>query len=226
VIQSSGIGEGMIGAFRIAITVVLSPVVRSWYNRWGATDEEVQQSLPGDDLVPNSRLGYTRAVTVLAPAADVWPWLVQIGHGRGGLYSYDWLENLVGCDIHSSDQVVPEFQDLTVGDIIGLGPEGYPCFAVVAIEPGQTLVLQGADPKTRQPPQPTDSKTKGYVNASWAFFLDEQHDGTTRLIARQRLDYSRDMALIWRTAEPVNFVMERKMLLGLKTRAEAMACQS
>ena len=90
----------LFGAEALAGLLVAAPALRRWYNTWGATEEEVEQALPGDELVPEPKLGYTRALTVRAPAGQVWPWLAQMGQGRGGLYSYDWLENLVGCAGH------------------------------------------------------------------------------------------------------------------------------
>jgi hypothetical protein len=98
-------------------------VVRPWQLRWGATDEERGATLDGDDLIANPDLVATRAITVHALADQVWPWIAQLGQGRGGFYSYDALENLVGCDIHSADRVVPEWQDLKVGDQVKLSPE-------------------------------------------------------------------------------------------------------
>jgi hypothetical protein len=97
-------------------------VVRPWQLRWGATDEERDASLDLDDLIPNPDLMATRAITVHAAAEHVWPWIAQLGQGRGGFYSYDALENLVGCDIHSADQIVPQWQDVKVGDQIKLAP--------------------------------------------------------------------------------------------------------
>jgi len=178
--------------------------------RWGAMEAEIDQPLPGDEIVKHPRNSSTRAITIYAPAAMVWPWLVQIGQGRGGLYSYDWLENLAGCDIHTADRIIPEFQHLQVGDQVRLGPDGYPFFAVAAIEPGRALVLGGnRDPRAG--------------NHSWVFFLDPIDETTTRLIVRSRGDYPPTVGnfVIWRViTEPLQFVMERKMLLGIKQRAE------
>ncbi len=213
--------ENVEGVLRIAVTLVLSPLLRGGYNRWGATDEEVARALPGDDLVAAPRMGYTRAITIRAPAVDIWPWLAQIGQGRGGFYSYDGLENLAGCDIHSADRILPEHQRVNPGDLIRLGPEGYPCQQVVRADPPHTLLLLGADPKTGQAPDYTAPRSESDTVASWLFYLDERSDGTTRLIVRQRLDYGRKLALLWRMVEPVNFVMERRMLLGIKQRVEA-----
>ena len=92
--------------------------------RWGATDEEVNLALPGDELVPHADLTATRAVTVGAAVDGVWPWIAQLGQGRGGFYSYDFLENLVGCDIHSADRIVPAWQSIDVGDEVNLHPRG------------------------------------------------------------------------------------------------------
>jgi hypothetical protein len=188
--------------------------LRPWHIRWGTTDAEVMRPLPGDEIVPYPRKLSTRAVTIRASAAAIWPWLAQIGQGRGGLYSYDWLENLAGCDIHTADRVVPELQDLRAGDIVRLGPEGYPAYPVAAVEPGCALVLGGTTPATGA--------------HSWVFFLEPLDEQTTRLIVRSRDDYPPTLAnfLIWRViTEPLHFLMERKMLLGIKQRAETAVAQ-
>ena len=191
---------------------------RRWYLRWGATSLEVRRSMPGDGLVPRPRQTYTRAITILAAAADVWPWLAQMGQGRGGLYSYDGLENLAGCNIRSVDRIVPELQDPQPADVVRLGPQGYPCFAVASVEPGRALVLVSADPKTGIAVQHTAPPGKGYSIATWQFVLRPLDEQSTRLLVRQRLSYSPDMAWIWRLTEPVGFVMERRMLLGIRQR--------
>jgi hypothetical protein len=118
--------------------------------RWGATDDELKVVLPGDELVAAADLTATRAVTVRASADGVWPWIAQIGQGRGGFYSYDFLENLVGCDIHSAERVVPEWQSIDVGDAVHLTSEVGRVVAVV--EPGRALVLRGGVPIGRRPP--------------------------------------------------------------------------
>ena len=212
--------ENLGGAIQVAGTLILSPVLRSWYNRWGATTEEVTQPLPGDDLVPVPKLGYTRALTIQASPENIWSWLAQMGQGRGGLYSYDGLENLAGCKIHSVERIIPELQDIQAGELIRLGPQGYPCFAVAAIDQGQALVLISADPKTGQPVRPDPQAAKGYSIATWQFILQPLNENTTRLLVRQRLAYTPDLTWVWRLTEPVGFVMERKMLLGIRDRAE------
>ena len=143
-----------------------------------------------------------------------------MGQGRGGLYSYDGLENLAGCKIHSVDRIFAELQDPQVGELIRLGPQGYPCFAVASIQPGRALVLVSANPQTGQAVEHTAQSEKAYSIATWQFILQSLDANATRMVVRQRLSYSSDMAWIWRLTEPVGFVMERKMMLGIQQRAE------
>jgi hypothetical protein len=185
-------------------------VVRPWQLRWGATDEEMDATLAGDDLIPNPDLMATRAITVHTAADQVWPWIAQLGQGRGGFYSYDALENLVGCDIHSADRVVPDWQDLKVGDQVKLHPEVG--LGVTAVEPGRALVLRGGVPMGAVPP-PYDT--------TWAFVLREQADGTTRLLVRERYAYTQRWApLLVEPVAVVAFVMSQRMLRGVRDRAE------
>lgn len=205
--------------------VLASPLLRRRFNRWGVTDDELTSEMPGDELVPQPQLGYTRAITIDAPPTTVWPWLAQIGQGRGGLYSYDALENLVGCNIHSTDQILDEYQQLDVGDIIRSGPDNFPCWMVMATKPTEHLVLLGAGtPADLSVPDtpPAVIPPKDYAAATWQWQLRPHANQTrTRLIVRQRLTYSAGQAAIWRLVEPINFAMEHKMLKGLKTRAES-----
>lgn len=211
--------DNTLGALQVAGCLLFSPLLRSWYNHWGANDIEIQKTLPGDELVPDPMLGYTHAISIAASPVSVWPWLVQIGQGRGGFYSFDGLENLAGCQIHSADAILPEQQNPQPGELVRLGPQGYPCFAISAIQRENHLVLVSADPKTGEPGKYTPQPEKGYSMATWQFILEPEAQGT-RLLVRQRLAYSPDMAWVWRLVEPVNFVMERKMMLGVKQRAE------
>jgi hypothetical protein len=165
-------------------------------------------SLPGDDQVPNPVLISTPAITIQAPTTAIWPWLVQMGQGRGGLYSYERLENLVGCDMHNTDRIIPEYQHIEVGDKVRIVPEGRdPYFLVRAIEPGRAIILGGDDPPT-----------------TWAFVLEPIDDNSARLLVRWRQDYESTPGNIlgWRLiTDPITFVMERKLLQGIKARAEA-----
>ncbi len=190
----------------------------------GASNDEVRRRLPGDDLVPRPKLVTTRAITIRVPADDVWPWLVQLGQGRGGFYSYDWLENLIGLDIHSSDRVVPDLQDLQVGDRVRLAPEDREAVAltVAQVEPGRVLVLHARDPRTGGPVAPGDPKT-GRVDTSWALVLEPLGTRSTRLLIRWRADWHGSVSgrlFVHLLLEPANFLMEQKMLRGIRQRAE------
>jgi len=198
------------------LTVIGGPVAaytlfaRRRQLRWGATDRESEEQLPGDDLIENADITATRAITVRASADEVWPWIAQLGQGRGGFYSYDFLENLVGCDIHSADRIVPEWQDVEVGDEVRFAPEVG--LAVAFLEQGRSLVLRGGVPIGNRP-APYDS--------TWAFVLRDEPDKTTRLLVRERYAYTQSWArLIVEPTEVLSFLMSRKMLRGIKDRAE------
>jgi hypothetical protein len=121
---------------------IYASVVRSWHLRWGTLDDEVDRALPGDELVPNAPLCATHAVTINAPIDQVWPWLVQIGQGRGGFYSYEFIENALGADIHNANRILPEFQNLKMGDQVPLAQGGFGLPVAILVEP-RTLVLHG-----------------------------------------------------------------------------------
>jgi hypothetical protein len=216
---------GLLTAGSVA-SVVYGLIVRPWHMRWGAASSEVKRSLPGDDLVSRPLFRATHAVTICASAADVWPWLVQMGQDRAGFYSYDWLENMMGLDIHSADQIIPDLQTLEPGDILPLasGDQGIP--AVLA-EPCQALVFGGHfDRQTGGVFGLATRPPESYLDVSWAFVLDEVASGITRLIERFQYDHNLGLtsALFFRgILEPVSFIMERKMLLGIKERAEDYA---
>ena len=169
------------GALRIAGTIITQPITRSYYRRWGATDDEVRRALPGDERVPRPISTTTLAITIQAPASEVWPWVAQLGQERGGMYSYELLENLARCRMRNSDRVVPEWE-MKVGDQMRMGPPGYPVHQVVALERGHWLLMAGADFKTGiADPLPQPGQTT-YTNYAWVLYLDEQPDGATRLV--------------------------------------------
>jgi hypothetical protein len=171
---------------------------------WGATDEEATAHLPGDELLEDADGIATRAITIDAPPSAVWPWIAQMGPSpRGGAYTYDWIENLLGLNMHSADHVLPEFQHPQVGEGFGFGTNKM-TFAVVEAE--RVLASQSAD-----------------GNWVWTFILREQ-DGRTRLISRNRFRLPKlkdKVGMI--PMEPGSLVMERKMLKGIKQRAEQLA---
>jgi hypothetical protein len=219
--------EGIGGAIRIAVTL-LTPFLYKRRARWGATDVEISRSLPGDELVPHNQWGYTHAITIRASAAEIWPWLVQIGQGRGGFYSYEFLENLIGCNIHNADRIIPEFQHLEVGDEIRHHPR-LPHYEVAVVEPGRVLVLHtGVDINAVNTMELTNTMPKKYINAIYIWFLDNVDDGTTRLIARGRYDYRGLRNALGNSRfflEPISFTTSRKMLSGIKARAETAVKQ-
>jgi len=137
--------------------------------RWGATNREYGEPLPGDDLIADPDLTATRAITIRAPASQVWPWIVQLGQGRGGFYSYDFLENLIGCDIHSAGRIVPEWQDLKPGDQVKLAPQAG--LAVAHLEPGRSVVLRGGVPSGNSAPP---------YDFTWAFVVKDEQRGGVR----------------------------------------------
>ena len=176
---------------------------------WGATDEEVARGMPGDALLVDPDVLATRAVGIDAPPSAVWPWLVQMGSGRGGVYTYDWIENLLGLEMHSADTVHPEWQDRAVGDAERLGRSG-PTMRVAVLEPESAMVLAADE-----------------GNWVWAFGLYLDGDRRTRLVSRNRIR-SPGASIVARAVqslvmEPGSLVMERRMLLGIKERAERLA---
>lgn len=183
---------------------------RLLYN-WGATDDELVAELPGDELVQPGGVRTTRGITVAAPPAAVWPWLVQIGEDRGGFYSYDWLERMAGTRIHNADTIHPEWQQLNVGDTVWLARRyGRNASQVVAaVEPESHLVLMSqADFERVQRGEK--------AMASWAFYLRPRNGGT-RLLARGTGGVA-GMAFF----DIPHFVMERGMLHGIRKRATVL----
>ena len=196
----------------VAVTALVGAAVaaRRWSLRWGATDAEATTQMPGDELLSSADRTTTRAVTIAAPPDEVWPWLVQMGQGRGGLYSYDFVENLIGCEMHSADHIVDEWQHVTVGDPFRLHPDV--ALRVAVVERDRALVVRGGVPIGDAAPP---------YDFTWAFVLDEVADGATRLIIRERYVFTRRWAsLIVEPILPVSFVMTRRMLRGLRARVE------
>jgi hypothetical protein len=192
-----GVAIGLAGLLLLAYRSVGRP----WHARWGATDEEVARALPGDELLPDANVT-ARAITIDAPPEQVWPWLVQLGYGRAGWYSYDWIDN----DGHpSASGVVPELQRLEPGDRIlmipGMGPR------VRAVEPNRYLLAGDAG------------------GGIWCLALHPLGDGRSRLVSRWRTRWPITLAnVFWvLVGDPGSFVMERRMLLGIKRRVERAA---
>jgi hypothetical protein len=181
---------------------------RRWMGRWGTTSPELTRVMAGDDLLPEFTYSGTMAVTIEAGPEHIWPWLVQMGYRRGGLYSYDWLDRLGFLDRPSATRVLPEFQHLAVGDEIPLGRG--PNWPVATLEPDRALVL--------------DMRKVGGLDWVWQFGLYPADEKRTRVVSRSRVRTPGMWArLVTYAIEPAGFVMTRRMLLGLKQRAEALA---
>lgn len=213
--KASTVRGVIIAASGLAVAAALEAATyrrwRPWCLSWGATDDEVAAVLPGDELLPNPDIVSTRAVTVDATAGAIWPWLVQMGPGRAGAYTYDWVENLAGLKMHSADRVLPQFQDLKIGDAQRLGARG-PVLRVAELQQERSMVLRSDD-----------------GNWVWAFSVAPAAKGS-RLISRNRIAAPGASllarALATYVMEPGSLVMERKMLLGIKQRAERLARDS
>jgi hypothetical protein len=174
---------------------------------WGATEVEANARLPGDELLEDADGVATRAITIDAPPSAVWSWIAQMGPApRGGAYTYDWIENLFGLGMHSVDRVLPEFQHPQVGDTIGVGKNP---MRIERVEPEHVLAMRSA-------------------NGAWVWTLVlEPQDGRTRLISRNRFRLPSLASRIGMAPMiPGSLVMERKMLQGIKARAERLAGES
>jgi hypothetical protein len=229
-------------AASLAALATYRGIIRPWYERWGIEPDDDSRLLPGDELIAGPTAGDTRGITIDAPAAAIWPWLVQMGFGRAGWYSYDTLDMRGKSDT----TIVPEWQSLAVGQTMPTWPGGG--FEVVQVEPDHAIVLYiddtivarqeaearamavgglGAEPTTAglaasaaiMRSQPREFR------ASWAFVLDPIDGERTRLIERVRVEYPKIAA--WnRVAGPLFgvgvFLMTRRQLLGIKDRAERL----
>jgi hypothetical protein len=171
---------------------------------WGASDAEVAARLSGDELLEEPDVVTTRAITIDAPASAVWPWLVQMGPSpRGGAYTYDWIENLLGLGMHSVDRVLPEYQHPQSGDVLAFGANR---MRFERVEEERVLAMRSED-----------------GNWVWSFVLDER-DRRTRLISRNRIRLrSLGARLGMIPMEPGSLAMEARMLRGIKQRAERLA---
>ncbi len=201
--RSLRLPAGVLIAAAVAVTYLRW--LRPWHLHWGATPDEVSGAVAGDELIPDPDVTSTRVVEIEAPPSAIWPWLVQMGPGRGGAYTYDWIERRLGIDIRNTDRILPEFQDLKVGDQIAM--PGY-SMRVERLDLERALVCR--------------SSNNAWV---WSFEL-RPANGHTRLVSRNRFDTAaiplKDK-LAYPVIEPGSWVMERKMLLTIKERAEHLA---
>ena len=197
--------------FTLYVVVVFAALywfpMRRWMSRWGAGPEELSRTMAGDGLLDRHTYSGTLAITMHARPEDLWPWLLQLGYQRGGLYSYDWLDRIFGfLDRPSANRILPEFQRLAVGDTIpvGQGP-GWP---VATLDPNRALVL--------------DMRNMGGIDWVWQFGIYPTDETRIRFVTRSRVTARTLLGWVMTCAiEPAGFIMTRRMLLGLKERAEA-----
>lgn len=200
----------------VMLAAFFTPFLRDARSHWGIDEKTAALPYPGDHLVPEPRWSWTHAIEIEASAADVWPWIVQLGADRGGFYSYQWLENVAGCKLRNAEAVHRDLA-LQEGSALVLHPE-MPAMDVVSLVPERAIVAHAvADPEAR-------ARGRAWVDASWAFVLEPQGEGRCRLVSRYRVATSDDVATLAAFGpallEPIGFAMDRRMLMGIKERAE------
>jgi hypothetical protein len=214
--------------------------VRRFARRSGVTSSELRESLPGDDVLPHPKVEWTRATTIKVPPDEVWPWIVQMGFGRGGWYTSEAFDRIVWrLDNPSSDVILPQWQHPEVGDIIPDGPECSAYFRVVRIDDGEALVYRSIrHPYRGHPVDPDDASALSslerrlvegglYLDFSWVFVLRAIDPGSTRVIVRTRASY--EPRWIWFTEIPlglVDLLHVSTMFRGITHRAETLHHQA
>ncbi|MGB7061484.1 MAG: hypothetical protein WBF13_03920 [Candidatus Zixiibacteriota bacterium] len=190
------------GAIVFCVFVVLVIFVyRPWAINWGATDDEINRSMPGDEMLQNPTFSATRAVTIKAQPEEIWPWIVQYGYKKAGMYCYDWFDNDGAA---SAQRIVQEYQNLKVGDLIPLSAALY--VKVTELNPNRSILWvfpEGSGP---------------WTNSTWAWELYQEDAQHTRLLTHLRV---RTESVISRVMlDFFEIVMMRKSMLGIKERAE------
>lgn len=187
-------------------------LIRPWHLRWGASAAEQAATLPGDDLAPGAPLISTRAITINAPPEAIWPWIAQLGQGRGGFYSYERVENLLGCAITNANTIVLAWQYPMPGDLVKMAPDpsAPPAYVVAQVIPNRALILGHHVGLSSDPAAPWSD--------SWQFVIEPIDAARSRLIVRTR--GTGEPAWVFQAIEPGVFLMEQKMLRGIKARAE------
>lgn len=199
--------DGLVGGAGIALNL-LTPFLRGIRSHWGLDKSLAERDYPGDELIPEPKWGWTHAVEVNATAEDIWGWIAQIGAYRGGFYSYQWLENLIGCDVDNATEKHPDWQH-HVGSSLVLHPD-MPPLRVTELKRNRYFVALGDD---------LDG-----ARTTWLFFLEPVFADRTRVVSRCRFDYPQGLSASLKfgpyVTESIGFVMDRRMLLGIKGRAE------
>ncbi|MBT3363180.1 MAG: hypothetical protein HN929_11995 [Chloroflexi bacterium] len=220
----NNIWEAICGTSLMFVIIIL-PFLRSKLRKWGSTKEELARELSGDDLIEDMKGWYNHAITIKATPAAVWPWIVQLGQNKGGFYSYELLENIAKSKIHNVDRIVPEFQDTAIGDAVMMTPTAAP-YIVSAIDSGRAFILRlRVNLETQQTVNVAEPLPPKYQDGSWLFLLEETSEGKTRMITRSRNKWnqSKTNTFFYGLFGIISMVMDRKMLKGIRKRAEKAA---
>lgn len=208
------VAEGLSGAAIMAASF-LTPFLREERSRWGVDEATAQRPYPGDERIPEPRWGWTHGIEIDAPASEVWGWIAQIGADRGGFYSYQWLENVAGCDLRNAETVRPEWAVKEGGSLL-LHPR-MPPLKVEAVSPGRWFLAHAG-------PDDAARASGKWIETTWLFLVEPLGESRCRFLSRYRCASSDD--LVTRLSfgptvvEPIGFAMDRRMLLGVKERAE------
>ena len=210
--------EGIAIMIACYFTIFLKPI----RDRWGMTKDQLARKFPGDHIIPEPRSEFTHGIDIGAPADFVWPWVVQMGKDKGGFYSYELLENIMGLGIYNADQILDEFQHAQVGDLIPFGPDS--AYPLAVYEPGSAMVIENCDNLNRKTSyDPEQGHPENFLHLSWLWFVESIDGERSRFISRNRLNFKsslKNRITIGLLAEPIVFAMDRKMCLGIKKRAE------
>lgn len=208
-----------LGGVAVMAAAFLTPFQRGERSHWGVDPSAAALTYPGDELVASPRWSWTHGIEIEAPSEEVWPWIAQLGADRGGFYSYQWLENLAGCELRNAEAVHRDWS-ITEGDVLRLHPK-MPPLTVARVEHGRYFVVHApADPQERAAGRP-------WADVSWLFYIEPLGPSRSRLISRYRCATSDELAtrlaLGPALLEPVGFAMDRRMLIGVKARVEGSA---
>jgi hypothetical protein len=211
-----------VGGAAIMLAGLLTPFLRNARNHWGVDEATAKRTYPGDDLVGAPHWSWTHGIEVEASAEKVWPWVAQIGADRAGFYSYQWLENLAGCELRNAETIHPQWAIRENGAVL-LHPD-MPALRVAAIVPGKWFVAEAPlDDGARAAGKP-------WAAVSWLFLVEPLGAERCRVISRYRCACSEDLRTRLQLGptlvEPIGFAMDRRMLMGIKERAEEVARQT
>jgi hypothetical protein len=213
--DSADVLAGLGGAARMCLALA-TPFRRGARSHWGVAAQTADRKFPGDALVPTPRWSWTHGIEIAASAEHVWPWIAQVGADRAGFYSYQWLENVAGCELRNAERVHPEWE-VKLGDALYLHPKVAP-LKVVAAEHGHWFVAYA------EPDANARSGGRPWVSGSWLFFIEPLGSQRCRFVSRYRADCSDDLATRLSFGptllEPIGFTMDRRMLLGVKALVE------